>query len=100
MPDNYAPVPVKRIAQIISHRHSNSDASPAASAVEMARRIHLEMIYPEQQRAAEAQERVTTLIKMNAELTLRLDNLLMENAKLVAENNRLAVVLREIGEGQ
>jgi hypothetical protein len=107
MPDNYAPVPVKRIAQIISHRHSHSDASPASSAIEIAKRIHFELVQPAVALAEEAVEatrkalkQVSTLTAMNGELTQRIDNLLLENAHLVAENNRLINSLRNAKEGE
>jgi hypothetical protein len=98
MPDDPASAPVRRIAQIINHRHTHSDASPAASAVEMARRIHLELVRPEQQLVAQALERVHTLTAMNGELTQRIDNLLLMNAKLVAENERLVAALESAKE--
>jgi len=99
MPDDLTSAPVRRIAQIINHRHTHSDASPAASAVEMARRIHLELVRPEQQLVAQALERVHTLTAMNGELTQRIDNLLLANAQLVTENERLVAALREAKEG-
>ena len=62
MAESYSPTPVRRIAQIITHRHPLSDAYPASSAFVEAKRISKEM-------------GIVTLWAENAELKRKLERL-------------------------
>jgi len=68
MPDDYGPAPVKRIAQIISHRNPNTN-DPASSSILAAKRIHEELLVPVQGELALTRQR---LVEMGSALNAAL----------------------------